>query len=327
MEFMRWLLKSWLLKNKKPMAIGLGVVLGIVILIVAGIWFWGVLEEYVDPKDPTARKDVVQAFTLIIAGVVGLIGGIVSIISLRLQRALQEKRAQEDAKQAYFEQMGNLLRDKNWIDPERKEEIRQLAEAQTHTVLARLDGERKGAVIRFLHGAGLIRTNDPRQAIWPDVRRPSVSKPIVGLSGADLSKADLREAKLYWADLSRADLSNAKLSSAKLNHAALVQADLTRADLSGAVLGRAVLVQADLTGARLSEAVLSRADLRAAVLRNVDLREANLSRADLSRAQDITNEQVDKLAKSLEGATMPNGQKYEDWLKSRKEDGENSGSK
>ena len=32
------------------------------------------------------------------------------------------------------------------------------------------------------------------------------------------------------------------------------------------------------------------------------------------------------LSSSLEGATMPNGQKYEDWLKdkeARKEDGEN----
>jgi hypothetical protein len=28
---------------------------------------------------------------------------------------------------------------------------------------------------------------------------------------------------------------------------------------------------------------------------------------------------------TLAGATMPNGQKYEDWLKSRGEDGENSG--
>jgi hypothetical protein len=33
-------------------------------------------------------------------------------------------------------------------------------------------------------------------------------------------------------------------------------------------------------------------------------------------------------AVSLEGATMPNGQQYEDWVKSqgRAEDGENSGS-
>jgi len=43
-------------------------------------------------------------------------------------------------------------------------------------------------------------------------------------------------------------------------------------------------------------------------------------------AWETTNEQLEQ-AKSLEDATMPNGQKYEDWLKSkgREEDGENSG--
>jgi hypothetical protein len=43
----------------------------------------------------------------------------------------------------------------------------------------------------------------------------------------------------------------------------------------------------------------------------------------LPRAQHRSNEVV------LEGATMPNGQKYEDWLKdreNRKEDAENDGS-
>jgi hypothetical protein len=38
---------------------------------------------------------------------------------------------------------------------------------------------------------------------------------------------------------------------------------------------------------------------------------------------------IEKQAAFLAGATMPNGQKYEDWLKDRerrKEDGENEGS-
>ena len=41
---------------------------------------------------------------------------------------------------------------------------------------------------------------------------------------------------------------------------------------------------------------------------------------------NVTDKQLDQ-ARSLEGATMPNGQKYEDWLKSngRESDGQNSG--
>jgi hypothetical protein len=53
-----------------------------------------------------------------------------------------------------------------------------------------------------------------------------------------------------------------------------------------------------------------------------------LSTADLSGAISFINEELELQSKtpewSLEGATMPNGQKYEDWLKSRGEDGESS---
>jgi hypothetical protein len=43
-------------------------------------------------------------------------------------------------------------------------------------------------------------------------------------------------------------------------------------------------------------------------------------------SKGVTEEQLEA-AKSLKGATMPNGQEYEDWLKSkgRGEDGKNSG--
>jgi hypothetical protein len=68
--------------------------------------------------------------------------------------------------------------------------------------------------------------------------------------------------------------------------------------------GRPVLV---LTGANLSGANLSGADLR----------EADLSEADLMGAVEITNEKLKQEAKSLTGATMSNGQKYEDWLKGK----------
>jgi hypothetical protein len=57
------------------------------------------------------------------------------------------------------------------------------------------------------------------------------------------------------------------------------------------------------------------------------LDEADLREADLRGARGWTEEQQRSALKSLEGATTPNGQKYEDWLESRdrEEDGENSG--
>jgi hypothetical protein len=55
------------------------------------------------------------------------------------------------------------------------------------------------------------------------------------------------------------------------------------------------------------------------------LARTDLTRADLTGAEGVTKEQLEQ-AKSLQGATMPNGQKYEDWIEDkegRKQDGEN----
>jgi uncharacterized protein YjbI with pentapeptide repeats len=49
--------------------------------------------------------------------------------------------------------------------------------------------------------------------------------------------------------------------------------------------------------------------------KNASLRLADLSEVDLTDAY-VSQEQLLSAA-SLEGATMPNGQKYEDWLKDR----------
>jgi uncharacterized protein YjbI with pentapeptide repeats len=63
----------------------------------------------------------------------------------------------------------------------------------------------------------------------------------------------------------------------------------------------------------MSHADLSSADLRDANLSDADLLDADFSDANLSGAVGWTEEHL-KQARSLEGATMPNGQKYEDWL-------------
>ena len=59
------------------------------------------------------------------------------------------------------------------------------------------------------------------------------------------------------------------------------------------------------------------ADLSRAVLDNANLSNAVLDNANLGGADGITNEELEQQAVSLEGADMPNGQKYEDWLKDR----------
>lgn len=92
-------------------------------------------------------------------------------------------------------------------------------------------------------------------------------------------------------------------------------------------LREANLRGANLSGVDLSEADLWQANLLEANLRGANLRGSLLRAADLHDAKNITNEELEQQAYSLEGANMPDGQKYEDWLRSRDqgEDGENSG--
>jgi hypothetical protein len=76
--------------------------------------------------------------------------------------------------------------------------------------------------------------------------------------------------------------------------------------------GRPVL---DLQGADLNWVDLRWAHLRSANLRSADLRSAYLLQAD------VTEEQLEE-ASTLQNATMPNGQRYEDWLKDKESHGE-----
>ena len=156
-----------------------------------------------------------------------------------------------------------------------------LAQARTSTLILRLDAEHNESVIRFLSSSGLAGYHSTSPRLLSGIALPDAK-----LSGANLRDANLRNANLSSANLTRTDLRVAYLSGA------------------------------DLSYARLDEA-----NLRGADLREADLRRANLSMANLSETEGIANEELDQQAKSLKGATMPNGQKYEDWLKDKKAQG------
>jgi hypothetical protein len=221
---------------------------------------------------------------LIIPAVLAIGGYLFTRAENRATRVAAEQRAQDEALQAYLDQMGQLLLDKERPLRQSKEgdEERTLARARTLTVLERLDGDRKGSVARFLYESGLINR---------DRTTTIETAPIVNLKKADLQEAILSRTNLELANLYRADLKRANLRGAILSQASLFRADLKEADLRGT-------------------------DMRNTILYFADLGEANLLNAK------VTREQLEE-AKSLEGATMPNGQKYEEWLRSKgsREDG------
>jgi uncharacterized protein YjbI with pentapeptide repeats len=188
------------------------------------------------------------------------------------ERTLAERRTQEEALQAYVDEVGRLMLEKNLTDPK----VKIILRARTITVLGRLDPSEgrldpsgKTAVMQFLVEADLVQRVEGRD--------PTII----------LHSADLREAYLFGANLFGANLRNADLREANLGEANLREADLHRVDLS----------EADLSEA--------------------DLRNARLGDARLGDARGVTNEELDQQAETLEGATMPNGQKYEEWLKSK----------
>src|SRR5215217_5916293 len=142
---------------------------------------------------------------------------------------IENQRAQDEALQAYLDQMGQLLLDKEQPLRQSKEEDkgRTLARARMLTVLTRLEkGERKGSVVRFLFESGLIN----KDHVVLDLRGADLSG--TDLNGANLEDANLFLADLSWANLIRADLNGATLSGADLSGADLSVAHMKGADLS-----------------------------------------------------------------------------------------------
>ena len=276
-----------------------------------------------------------QWLDLLIIPVVLAVGGYLFTRSEnRASRVAAEQRAQDEALQAYLDQMGQMLLDKERPLRRSKEgdEERTLARARTLTVLGRLDGERKRSVLQFLSESNLLVKERPIVNIaGADMRDASLH--YTHLNGTDLGGIDLSDAVLFGGHLSGTDLSHTNLSRADLRFSQMTRTDLYKADLSEADLTGAVLLEtnlrrtdlrsADLSlagfgGVDLSGADLNGAKLSGARLNGNNFSDADLSNADLSNAKGISNEELERQAATLEGATMPNLQKYEDWLKDKK---------
>jgi uncharacterized protein YjbI with pentapeptide repeats len=261
---------------------------------------------------------------------------------------VENERAQDEALREYLDQMSRWLTDKDTplSEAQSDDNLRVVARARTLTVLPRLDSWRKRSVLQFLYEAKLINREHPVVSLeGADLSHAALSK-------MNLSEVDLSGSMLLGAQLDEATLKNANLSRANLSRAVLVDADLTEATLKKADLWyeanlfKAKLIRADLRGAELikgvnlKEADLEEADLREAVLDyhygaarffaqsgaaftfpqedkawETDLEGTNLRGANLHDAK-LADKQL-AVCKALEGATMPDGQKYEDWLKSQ----------
>jgi uncharacterized protein YjbI with pentapeptide repeats len=235
---------------------------------------------------------------------------------------IAEIRTNDEALQAYFDQMGRLLLDKDTQLGKSEEgaEVRTLARAWTLTVLTRLgsDGLRKRSVVQFLYEAKLL-TKD-RTTL--DLREAFLN--FAKLNGSDFN---LTGVNLHGASLTKVTMNAVNLGEANLSDTKMFGANLHMANLSGADMRKAVLMSANTDSTPLPRASATGGyEFHSPEPKNANLELADLSEVDLTDAY-VSEEQL-LSAVSLAGATMPDGQKYEDWLKSKGsgEDGENSGS-
>ena len=224
------------------------------------------------------------------------------------QRVVEEQRTQDDALQAYLDEMGSMLIDEDLLGSEEGDNVRTLARARTLTVLERLDGERKGRVLQFLSESGLIskgdRVVDLEKANLTEVSWEDASLKDTDLRGAVMNYAYLPDADFRRSDLRRPGLEVTIYSSGEDPKDVLeepIGTDLRGADLRGAILRGALL-----NGTNLVDADLSKYGPQAADLSNADLQGAQLSRANLSDAV-VTEEQLSTLSWSQHGATLPDG--------------------
>jgi hypothetical protein len=263
--------------------------IALLIIVICGYLFrWKWTGLVTDANDP--KRTLWDWLDLLIVPAVLAVGGYLLTERQRaLDREISTQQTETDRELADERRQDDTLR--AYLD-----QIGQLLLDKDRPLRQSTEGDEVQSLAQARTRTVLARLDGPRKAQVVQFLYESdliaADRPVLDHSGADLTDVDLS-----WANLSGVDL--------------------TEADLSGA----------DLTEANLSGAILRGATLRGATLRGATLRGAILDNANLGQAWEWTEEQL-RAASSLEGATMPNGQKYEDWLKNkvRGEDGENSGS-
>lgn len=283
-----------------------------------------------------------------------LVGLLVTRRQKEHEEAAALEQTQDAALAAYLDQMSNLMidqqlgkqhKDKNPLE----DSVRKVAQARTIAVLLGLDKEHKRRPLKLVYELELIETDAPvlelRNAALDGANLSELTLRKAYLKCVDLRCADLHGADLEGADLTLADLRGADLSRADLSHVDLTLANLLpydeqgsarwslhnlgktidpnkedfrpRKQLVGTNLREAILIEAQLCDAWLGGADLRGAKVRSADLTGAQLKGADLSYADLEGARGITTEELERQAHSLEGTTMPDGQKYEEWLKAK----------
>ena len=164
--------------------------------------------------------------------VVVVIAGAFSFFSLwarkrdRTEHELQDDRAKEETLRSYLDRISELVLEKGLVDSDNDSPVRAIALARTHNALTRLNGLRKGLLVKFLKESQLISNG-----------RTVISLVLADLTDSNLGSMDLRACNFSGANLRDADFYNANLRECNFENCVLTNSQLARcADLDGAIL-------------------------------------------------------------------------------------------
>lgn len=223
-------------------------------------------------------------------------------------RLIAKDRNQQTLLDGYFDRMTSLILEKGLKESVSGDEIRNIARTHTLSVLRNLDGKRKGQVLRFLYESNLVGKIATIELHAAEFRQTDLIMVPLSLFRDENGKTPNEWSEELITQFVMKDYDSFPHNVTKAWSSSLWQAELKDVDFSSSAFiltkfGYANLDEANFTGAILALANFEGANLRGASLQDADLRRANLSKAK------VTNEQL-QTAKSLEGAIMPNGEKY-----------------
>lgn len=192
--------------------------------------------------------------------------------SSRTSSELVKEQFNDTALQKYFDDLSELIMDRNLFESKDSDPARTLAWLRTVAATRTLDEKRKAILLDFLYYSNMI-----------------YKKGIIGLYNADFSNIVYKNSFLTQTNLRGAIFENANLANTRLREADLEKANLRNSILDGSDLINANLQEADLTGA--------------------SIRDVDLFMADLYKAKILDRQLKD--VKSLSGAIMPDGKIYD----------------
>jgi hypothetical protein len=289
---------------------------GITAYLLFGLALWLLLDWYISPQDSTQKKDLIQALSLIMAGVAGAIGVYATWQNFQqgkesLQVARAGQKSTEDSTRRSLE-----LSQKGQITERFTKAVDQLGDDK---IQIRLGGifalERIAEDSKEYHWPVIeVLTACVReQAAYTPARKKEGRADIQAIVNAighltrrygareDSHVVDLNNADLFGLDLSEAHLEGAllfgsHLERGRLDSARLEEADLRAAHFNGANLYGVDLKNADLRGAHLDGAHLSgeQIELAGADLGGADLKTTDVGETDLRGVKNLVREQIEQ---------------------------------